>query len=336
MTKCYLSGEVITPENSSREHIIPDFLGGRITSKRLMTKKWNEELGRTIDAELSRQIKLMNFVPLKTRGKKKVIPMYRDDRQKYLYDSEKKTAEIHSPQPELVQDESGKERKKITGEKAIRDYMKHLQRKHPNLSKKEIEEKYEIEIVENDEDIVGYNQCFKHINGVEAYRAIAKIAANFYVYSTQDIIEVQPIAEFIKTGKGNNCIVYPYYNIQLSTLNLPGPEPFHVLYLKGDPTSQVLYCYIELFNVYNFVVGMSNKYTGNAIEFYYSQSLKNGKYNQEPFNISIDLNDILNMLQSKVQHFQEKYKKRIHYFCDSVSLKLSGTEISADFFDDVN
>lgn len=90
MTKCYLSGELITPENSSSEHIIPDFLGGRITSKRLMTKKWNEKLGYTIDAELSRQIKLMNFVPLRTRGKKKIILMYGDDGQKYLYDSEKK------------------------------------------------------------------------------------------------------------------------------------------------------------------------------------------------------------------------------------------------------
>lgn len=224
---------------------------------------------------------------------------------------------------------------KIKGEKPFRDYFKGLRRKHPDLPESEIYKMFTIS-PPSEENRTIYTDVFHHIRGANCYRAIAKIAANFYVYSTQDIIEVQPIAEFIKIGKGNNYFVYPYYNIQLSTLNLPGPEPFHVLYLKGDPTSQVLYCYIELFNVFNFIVGISDKYVGNAIEFYYSQSLESGEYDLEPFNISINSNDILNMTQSKVEHFEEKYKKRVHYFCDSVNLKLSGTDKSADFFDDVN
>lgn len=49
-------GNQITKENSSREHIINNSVGGNLVSSELLCKKCNSEFGDTIDAELSGQL----------------------------------------------------------------------------------------------------------------------------------------------------------------------------------------------------------------------------------------------------------------------------------------
>lgn len=53
---CYYCHEVLTKENKSEEHIIPNSLGGRMCSYRLLCKGCNEKLGGTIDVELYKQL----------------------------------------------------------------------------------------------------------------------------------------------------------------------------------------------------------------------------------------------------------------------------------------
>ena len=54
--RCYYCGCVITDENRSEEHIIPNALGGRISSTNLLCDPHNNELGGNIDAELIAQL----------------------------------------------------------------------------------------------------------------------------------------------------------------------------------------------------------------------------------------------------------------------------------------
>lgn len=46
---CYLTGDKITPENSSLEHIIPNALGGVIKNRNILSKQANKKLSHDID-----------------------------------------------------------------------------------------------------------------------------------------------------------------------------------------------------------------------------------------------------------------------------------------------
>ena len=69
--KCYRCDTELTPENRSVEHIIPNFLGGHITSTSLLCKKCNNELGSTIDTELSKQLGFAADLVVHKRSRKK-------------------------------------------------------------------------------------------------------------------------------------------------------------------------------------------------------------------------------------------------------------------------
>ena len=54
MNNCYLCKQVFSKENESVEHIIPNSIGGRLKSKKLLCKKCNSKLGTEYDSEVSK------------------------------------------------------------------------------------------------------------------------------------------------------------------------------------------------------------------------------------------------------------------------------------------
>lgn len=54
--KCYYCKNEITNENRSEEHVIPNALGGRLSSTNLLCDPCNKKIGGTIDIELIRQL----------------------------------------------------------------------------------------------------------------------------------------------------------------------------------------------------------------------------------------------------------------------------------------
>ena len=62
MNICYLCKEVLFKENESVEHIIPNSIGGRLKSKKLLCKKCNSKLGTEYDSEVSKMYNLSMIV----------------------------------------------------------------------------------------------------------------------------------------------------------------------------------------------------------------------------------------------------------------------------------
>lgn len=54
---CYYCGIELTQENRTREHIIPEALGGRLTSSEILCRTHNSILGRTVDIQLFERLK---------------------------------------------------------------------------------------------------------------------------------------------------------------------------------------------------------------------------------------------------------------------------------------
>ena len=53
---CYICGEELTKSNESEEHIIPNAIGGKLKSNKLICKKCNNQLGNDIDYKLTKQL----------------------------------------------------------------------------------------------------------------------------------------------------------------------------------------------------------------------------------------------------------------------------------------
>src|SRR6187455_2370107 len=74
-TICYNCTDEITSTNQSDEHIIPNSIGGRLKSKKLLCEKCNKGFGKTIDAEFSKQLDVLAafFTVKRNRQKNFVI-----------------------------------------------------------------------------------------------------------------------------------------------------------------------------------------------------------------------------------------------------------------------
>ena len=85
--KCWLCSVAITPENDSREHIIPQALGGRKTVNGFICKRCNNETGAEWDSDLMKFLELISiFVnPSREDGKRTpAISASGDDGLEYL------------------------------------------------------------------------------------------------------------------------------------------------------------------------------------------------------------------------------------------------------------
>lgn len=69
MNFCFYCGEVLTKKNETLEHIIPNGIGGKLTSKKLLCKNCNNVFSK-YDADLCENLRFCtNFLNPKRRGK---------------------------------------------------------------------------------------------------------------------------------------------------------------------------------------------------------------------------------------------------------------------------
>ena len=78
---CYICNKILNQNNSSKEHIILNSIGGCLYSRNLICKTCNSELGEGIDKELSNQLScIANMLDIKRdRGKPQNIKVIDED-----------------------------------------------------------------------------------------------------------------------------------------------------------------------------------------------------------------------------------------------------------------
>ena len=132
--------------------------------------------------------------------------------------------------------------------------------------------KHEIYQTENDKDKVYYDDYLTR-SEID-YKAICKIAINYYLYLGNDIDWINDIVGFIEPDSDiDDRFIYDMQRPLGEIYNVSETEISHVLYLKGN--LGVLYCFVELFNVYGYLIILKSPYYGPAIESCYSYDLRN-------------------------------------------------------------
>ncbi|QHT67412.1 HNH endonuclease [Rhodocytophaga rosea] len=281
MYNCYNCNITLNETNKSEEHIIPNSLGGQIKSYNLLCQKCNSYYGETIDRELHEQTGLFSDL----------LNVKRDrPNQNIKVELKAKSGESHyygpnlSPFSKLYFTPPGKTKPIVLFARNRDEMLKLVEKK-----KKELESKNYInfslkEFTEYPEGEVKYfsNKLSKEVGTVgfgnkDFFRALCKIAVNYCLYCGVDTSLVTNAITFIKGEHTINYISRFYYPSHYKIHSLGSDEVSHLLYLVGDYKNQVLYCYIELFNVHNVIVLLNNEYNGPEFEKTYCYDLINSR-----------------------------------------------------------
>lgn len=265
---CYLTGDLIDNGNRSLEHIIPNALGGVLKSRSILSATANNTLGRTLDVEFSKIFEgTYRRLPLEKDRKNKTgfkgihqffkeEAIYRDGRwfpKKPYYDPATNTLYAEN----LKIGEGYVERMKRLGE-----------------IDKEL-------VVSIRTDFSGTFEIPFDLNNNDFAKGLAKIAAGYATYNDvkrEDLADVIDLDKKVFKEHGE-LIILPYFPVHpvepIFELNAYQSKhyPVHALSLVGDPGSRDLFCYIELFSTFQFVVLLNKDYKGDSLHKTYIYDL---------------------------------------------------------------
>jgi hypothetical protein len=281
---CYLSGIEINENNKSEEHIIPNALGGHIKNSYVLCHDSNQSLNTLIDIPFNsifepiyRRLTLKKDRASKT-GIKGIHTQFKEEivvknnrcfPLKPLLDKENNILYVNS---------------KNQGE----NYINYLKKKG------EIKRDENIEIKM---DLSGEVEFEFNLKNSIFPKGFAKIAAGFASLKGIERNNLKSIIN-LKTSSFSKIIpLIPYFPLNPIDLfiekkrNRMTKYPLHTIVLKGCNEENILYCFIELFSTFKFIVIIDDKYDGRDIYHYYSYDLLNSK--------KIEANDYIASLDAK-------------------------------------
>lgn len=235
--KCYICNHEIVSENVSIEHIIPNSIGGKLKSTKLLCNACNKNLGHEIDNELFKTFHyictLLNIK--REKGSTPPITLETETNVKYkIYANS--DIEIVKPKINISEIDNKKLYFNIVApmnRKIINQILTGLKRKYPELNKEELLENskaiYEIPKERLKMSFNFYNK--------ECLRAIAKIACNFYLLKDGNVDNLNRIIKFIQ-GTSNNNFIWTFYRQKNIITDIK-----HTLCLIGNNEEKLLFCY---------------------------------------------------------------------------------------------
>lgn len=301
MPKCYICGCEITKENESLEHIIPNGIGGHLTSKRILCATHNNELDKYdyfLCKDLEYFTNLLN--PKRDRGEN---PKVSYNHQKMGTVTREADGNLYTkPQIKVLTDDDGKSTIHYQAFYSAKNenrekFLEHLKNivigkaqkdKLPDEKIQEILTKIDVQM----------NASITNIDNPEMYYSIAfnqngnlffsfyKIAFDFYFGNDLSMTNVEKSLQAFKSKDllylNKNANYYYPHNFYLDThIN-------HSIVLKGDKSLGKLYCLISLYGVLNALVLLNDDYKGEDFYKSYVYDLRNNK--KIPFNKDIILN----------------------------------------------
>lgn len=258
MSKCYLCGAEINQQNSSKEHIVPNFLGGKIYSSDLLCKTCNNLSG---EFENSLNEALFFF-----------ISGFNVDRDRGEIPSKKfKTEKGNtvfigkdlSISKDIIFEKSGDGKFFISApnkEKA-KNILEGLKRKYPNIDIDELMNQAEVKTEYIDEPVT-----FELKIDENEIKAIVKIIVNYSIYKDINQSELKQYIDFIKNGGEHDFL--KFYNGRSPFLadNNNEDNVLSVVSLFSLPKLRKLIGYIQIFDFLKFYIIIDENYSGKAVE----------------------------------------------------------------------
>ena len=316
---CYMSKEYLTEDNISVEHIIPNAFGGKLKSKNLINSYWNNLFGSTIDAELVKQIRLPILLNIKReRGENPKILVKTKDGIKYLLINENQALKQQTKPIKTELPDGSIKIEFIKGQEE--QILLSLKKTNPNLEIDALREQIKWDNTQK-KQIVYFDNYLSLISGKNAIKAICKIACNFYVYSTNEINQIQEIVLFLKDDV-EDFKRLKYYYPKKEIYKLDKNEISNLIHIEGNKTEKLLYAYIELFSCHSFFVILNNNYDGKNINFTYCYDLNNNIELKKNIRLNLSKIEIEKMNFPQDDDSENEYLKRLQRISQIKNIKL--------------
>lgn len=279
MILCYNCDAVITESNKSLEHIIPNAIGGRLKSSKLICRNCNTLFGEIIDADLARNFEnLTALLSLKRdRPKEYIIKNLKSETGESYHLVDGRTPVPTKPVIDIRPDGIH-----ITAnnEKQLRQIINGLKRTYPNLDDENLEENF----IHTKEFLNNALTISLSVGGKTFLKAVAKTALNMYLYFGGERKYVTGIIELLNDRIDNDQYIH-FYPVEES-ISWGFKEVSHLVYLKGCSETKNLFAYVIFFSSYAFIVNFNDKYEGPSFEKTYCYDVLSLKERQRDVSIN--------------------------------------------------
>ena len=263
---CFLCGKPLTDTQSSSEHVIPNALGGRMHSKKLVCEDCNSFLGRTIDPPLVDALSVPASLLDVSRQRGRNRTLLTDDNDDYNLAPGIKPV-LKQPLVNEKSDENGAKTIHIEAdtEEDMRKAIQALKVKYPSIDVEKEMKNFQKRM----KQIEGSVHIDASIDGEKIFPSIIKTAVEFYLMKRGHVKYVSHLIPVIK-GKVKAADIEFFYPDE-PVFSLPDEDDkiFHVLHITGDPKEKILYAYVSFFDILQCLMILNDEYNGKPMNISY-------------------------------------------------------------------
>lgn len=287
--------------------------GGRLKSCDLLCAEYNSRFGNSFDFELAKNTNTFsNILRIKReRGEPQVIVgKFQETGEDALFTSGKNP---RLKKPLVKETRTGNQMHvsiKANDSGELKKILAGLKRKHPGIDIKKLLENQRKDFIRKD---VGFRVSIGSSND---RKSITKTAINYFILNKGDRKYISHIVPYLN-GETELGITWLYYPNE-PTYIAKEKEFSHVLKLIGDPEKRMLFCHVEIFNVYNFIALLNESYDGKKIDQTYCFDVCETKLiDDAQVKLEFNVNQLYNSNQSQLQ---ENMDARLELFLRKISL----------------
>lgn len=279
---CILCRALITADNDSKEHLIPNAIGGRLTLSGVLCGKCNNNTGHLWDSDLARQLNSLSLL-FETRRQRGDVPsqVFKTTSGEELKLKNDGSMTPARPIHQETSKADGTVQIHMTAETmpALRVRLMGLKRKFPALDIEALLTQATAEA----EYPKGMLHFPLRLGGPHAGRSIVKSALALAATNGVDAEACVDAREYL-IGTANAGPFGYFYSRDLVIGRPPG-VPLHCVAVSNRGAGGQLLAYVELYGALRVVIRLANAYTGADVHVAYALDPTTG----EKLNVDLDL-----------------------------------------------
>lgn len=333
---CYNCDKQITSQSKSIEHIIPNSIGGRIKSSKILCIDCNTLFGDTIDRDLAKSYgSIVSLLGIKRdRTRDYTIKNLKSESGELFHLVDGYTPTPSKPTIAITDKNlfiSARDKKQLE------QIIQGQQRKYPDLEMGDLANAK----VAKDEYLKEKLTIPMSFGGDTNFRAIAKIAINYLKYYEHNFSGVERLITVMNGSRKNDFDIHHYPLIEHFHEN--NNEVLHVIHIKGDATNKSLYAYIVLFSFSSFIVNIDENYSEESFEKTYSYDVIRNKELSKTIQLNYAGKTSYKQQfenEKELHHQKNIYSlktnlARIAYIIDNIHAERSRDKILAECMDEI-
>ncbi len=298
---CAFCGAALTNSNFSKEHVIPNAIGGRKTVSRFICVNCNSSTGSEWDNELVNQLKpLCTLLNIKRgRGKNQPLPVETVKGRKLILDP---NGSMAPPKLSFEKHDLGEKTEiKICArsKSELQNTLEDLKKKHPQIDVATLLAEAN-DVREYSEDPLQFSLEF---GGAHSGRSVIKSCLALAFKAGLSIDECEHVKSYL-LGDGAPCFGY-FYERDL-VKNRPENTIFHCVHVCGDPANKQVLAYVEYFSFHRVVACLSSNYDGRAFSHSYAIDPIAGAELDIEIKLKIEPQEITEIYECKKENTDKK------------------------------